>query len=104
MGKTKTNPHTPTSTWIMGFWILLSLMSFSAIAQPPQQLPQPNLPPGFYPRPQQVPAPVPAPIAPATPPANSPATTVPSPRPSGQPTVYGGLSLNNASLTEVIDL
>ncbi|HYL35123.1 MAG TPA: type II secretion system secretin GspD [Bryobacteraceae bacterium] len=50
--------------------------------QPPQQ-----------PQPQQQPQQQPAPAQPA-----------PPPPPSGPPTVFGGLSLNNVSLTEVIDL
>ena len=37
-------------------------------------------------------------------PANQPAQAPRAAAPSGPPTVYGGLSLNNASLTEVIDL
>lgn len=41
---------------------------------------------------------------PATSPANSQANSPPAQARSGPPTVYGGLALNNASLTEVIDL
>ncbi len=102
---------------------LVPALSISVIlAQQPQPAPQtppaqqprppaapPTLPPGFYPRPadpqqqqQQQPPPAAtpgqaAPANPQTPASTAPATTAP-------PTVYGGLSLNNASLTEVIDL
>ncbi|MDQ2949227.1 MAG: hypothetical protein M3Y27_25365, partial [Acidobacteriota bacterium] len=93
-----------------------------------QQRPQSNTPPpGFFPVPlppqappqqpaQQAPAkpnPAPGTQSPATPnpaapnpaTAANPQATTPEPAaPSGAPTVYGGLSLNNASLTEVIDL
>ncbi len=71
--------------------------------QQPQQRPQPRiLPvvPGFSPNPfpsqSRNPNDNPAPAAPNR--AATPAA------PAGPPTVYGGLSLNNASLTEVIDL
>jgi len=67
---------------------------------PPPQAP----PPGMYQRPlvtDQQPKPQPQPAQTTNP------TTTPAPattQPSRPPTVYGGLSLNNASLTEVIDL
>jgi general secretion pathway protein D len=82
--------------------------------QPQQQPPPPPFgpiifPPGFAPRPlptpppQQQPAQAPTPTAqspnqPATPQATAPA------QPPAPATAFGGLSLNNASLTEVIDL
>jgi general secretion pathway protein D len=78
--------------------------------QPPPNIPQPALPPGFsvipLPPPQNPPARTPNAAAPANPqagqaPANAPAQPA---QPATPPTVYGGLSLNNASLTEVIDL
>jgi len=81
------------------------LMSAQAQDQPqnPQQLPPlrqgplirvRQAPPGQQPpQPAQQPAP----------PGTAPQATAPA-RPAGPPTVYGGLSLNNASLTEVIDL
>ena len=75
-----------------------------AVAQQPQQ--PPVVPPGFGPRavpaPQQTPPPAvpaqqtPAQAAPQQPPAPVPATLPPSPT--------GGLNLQNASLTEVIDI
>src|SRR6059058_143823 len=80
-----------------------------------QQAPAP--PPGFGPRvgaaPVQGPQPAPAKPAPATPgqtpaaqaPAGqTPAAQVPAAAPpAGPATVYGGVSLQNASLTEVIE-
>jgi len=81
---------------------LAALLAGAAVAQQPltpQNTAQPPLgtPPGFI-----IPA-APRPAlaqAPAT-----PAPGAPSQRPpSGPPTVFGGLSLNNVSLTEVIDL
>ena len=102
--------------WLNGALFVAVITGF-ALAQPPAPQPAPgappNLPPGFYPRPaetppQQAPAQPATPVqpaapgqqAPGNPPATAPATTVVQ----GNPTVYGGLALNNASLTEVIDL
>jgi general secretion pathway protein D len=85
---------------LAAFWITPALPQEQ---QPPPA--QPNLPvfPGFQvrpfpqgtdPRQQQTPA-----VNPQT-----PATPTRPAAPATAPTVYGGLSLNNASLTEVIDL
>src|SRR6202051_2207824 len=90
-----------------------------ALAQPPPAQPPPsappNLPPGFYPRASE-PAPPQQPAQPASPAqaapgqaspgqAAAPPTPAPTPAsPAGTPTVYGGLALNNVSLTEVIDV
>ena len=66
---------------------------------------QPIVPPGFnVPPPQGVPAPqqAPPPQPPGPTPAAQPAAQPPPP--STPPTSYGGLSLNNASLTEVVDM
>ena len=90
--------------WSYGLAIAAVLV-FPALAQQPQD-PQPAIIPGM-PRPQpQFPPLVQAPAAPATPQAagQPPAGPPPAQPPPGPPTVYGGLSLNNASLTEVIDL
>src|SRR5437764_2401636 len=38
------------------------------------------------------------------PPPNAAAQAAPQQAPSGPPTVYGGITFNNASLTEVIDM
>jgi general secretion pathway protein D len=74
---------------------------------------QPVLPPGFSvpnPNPLQQATPPPQPAAPRpqqpgqpTPTAQTPSTP-PNPALSTPPTAYGGLALNNASLTEVLDL
>jgi len=65
-------------------------------------------PPGFFPRPlppAQQPQQQPNPANPQAPGTAAPTTTAPAqPTPTGPPTTYGGLSLNNASLPEVIDL
>lgn len=94
----------------------LAVLALSAMLvgqQPPPTAPRPALPPGFG-------SPLPLPLPPAqTPPvqtlppiagqpvpapgaATAPGAT-PAPAAAGTPTVYGGLSLNNVSLTEVID-
>ncbi|HUA17954.1 MAG TPA: hypothetical protein VMB25_04360, partial [Bryobacteraceae bacterium] len=65
---------------------------------PGQQGQQPTSLPGMPRSPQ---APQPAAQAPASP--QTPSSTAPA-TPAGPPTVFGGLSLNNVSLTEVIDL
>ena len=87
---------------------------FFPVPLPPQAAPQqpatqltpakPNPAPGTQSPATANPAkPNPATPTPAT--AGNPQATTPEPAaPSGAPTVYGGLSLNNASLTEVIDL
>jgi len=69
--------------------------------------PSPAAPPGFYPRPLNPEPPPQQPQAqPAAPgqPVNPQPPAGTTPVAQGPPTVYGGLSLNNASLTEVIDL
>lgn len=95
------------------FWFcslaLLAVLLRPALAQDPQQVPPPKpgpVFPGLMPRPLP-PEPAQIPQQQAPPVANPPSsTTVPAQTraPSAPPTVYGGLSLNNASLTEVIDL
>lgn len=120
-------------SWLFGLAVGAALLT-PALGQAPQPAPQPIVPapvvPGLMPVPFPTPAqqtpgpanparlPVPAnpapaqrPTAPAqnaapnpaqaTPPAAPPQTPAASATP---PTVYGGLALNNASLTEVIDL
>ena len=88
---------------------LVAALAGTVMAQQPAQPPAPSLaaPPGFYPRPlNPEPPPQQPPAQPAAPgqPANPPAPAGTTPVAPGPPTVYGGLSLNNASLTEVIDL
>jgi general secretion pathway protein D len=91
--------------WFCSLGLPVALLGPALAQEPPPQpprngpvfpglMPQP-FPPGADPRrPQQAPAANPqAPTTPAQPPA-----------PTTPPTVYGGLALNNASLTEVIDL
>lgn len=75
----------------------IAFVAVSLIAQPPPPAPAPAVP-AAQPAPQAPAAPqaAPAPQAPAAPQATTPQQP--------PPTVYGGLSLNNASLTEVIDL
>jgi general secretion pathway protein D len=102
-----------SKAFVVGALIGMALAQQPPAAQPPPG-PPPNLPPGFNQRvnepvPQQQPPPAAAPAqaAPGQPaPPGQPATTpqAPAPVPTGSPTVYGGLALNNASLTEVIDL
>src|SRR5579863_466396 len=61
--------------------------------------------PGFSPLPPRQLAPTPANPGPPAPPSQAqPPATRPIAPPAGPPTIYGGLALNNASLTEVIDL
>src|SRR5580698_9136266 len=106
--------------WFRGIPLAAGLLLWPVLAlsqdAPPQQLPTPRFPvvPGMSPRPftprelQQMQQGNPAnPANPATPAANPANPAAQPPRattPAGPPTVYGGLSLNNASLTEVIDL
>lgn len=91
------------------YWLCVVGMAAVLVKQASPQdpaLPQaaPPRPPGagqpVFPNFAPLQQPVPPPVTPATP---VPAQTAPAP-PAGPPTVYGGLSLNNASLTEVIDL
>lgn len=80
-------------------------LAATALAQNPnpQQAPSPVQPSvQDLLRPQQPQAP--AQPAPAPPPGQPQATTPQPAPPAGPPTVFGGLSLNNVSLTEVIDL
>ena len=78
----------------------VAVMSLLASCIFAQQQPTPPPPPGFFPRPMP---PEPQQQNPPAQTPGAPAATAPQ-QPTGQPTVYGGLSLNNASLTEVIDL
>jgi general secretion pathway protein D len=92
--------------WLRGAGVCLVLwaQAFAQQPQPPQNGPGAVFP-GFRPLPTPQAAPVPNPATPATPQQPQPAGARPAPPPpSGPPTVYGGLALNNASLTEVIDL
>ncbi len=94
-------------------WVRGALAAAAAVTlvcgQPP---PQTNVPPGFFPRPmpQQPGAPTPPKPDPAKPgatPATGAAPGAPQSTAAAQsavPTSFGGLSLSNASLTEVIDL
>ena len=94
-----------TTSWFCAGMTLLLAATLSG------QL-RPALPPGFSPGaplPPSSQAPPPQAQQPAptqgTPAGQTPAAATPAaPAPQGPPTTYGGLSLNNASLTEVIDL
>lgn len=85
---------------------LVAAMGLSSLAQQPQNpptIPTPINPPMPFPPgtdPSQQAPPAPNPQAQG---AQPPTPTQPQ-RPSSPPTIYGGLALNNASLTEVIDL
>jgi general secretion pathway protein D len=89
-------------------WFRVALIAIAAatLVWPQQPPPVNNVPPGFFPRPMpQQPAapqpPKPDAAKPGVPPA-APQTTTPAQ--TSTPTSFGGLSLSNASLTEVIDL
>jgi general secretion pathway protein D len=93
------------------FWrcslALPALLLQPVLAQEQPQLPPPQRQGPVFPG--LMPLPMPAQPAQApqrqAPNATTPAATTPAaPARSGPPTVYGGLALNNASLTEVIDL
>jgi general secretion pathway protein D len=74
------------------------------MAQEPQPPPPPRQGPVF---PGLMPIPFPPDVVPVPPAAQAPVpsqTPPPTRAPATPPTVYGGLALNNASLTEVIDL
>lgn len=98
-----------TPEWCRSVVIGVLLVSLLAAQQ------NPVYPPGFTPRPmpptpqqQQQMQTQPPPAQPAGQPATqqTPGSQTPAQQatPSGPPTVYGGMTLNNASLTEVIDL
>jgi general secretion pathway protein D len=96
------------NNWIRS--VLIAIVAASLVwAQPP---PQTNVPPGFFPRPlppqpAAPQAPKPEPPKPGAPPATGAAPGTPqttTPAQTSAPTSFGGLSLSNASLTEVIDL
>jgi general secretion pathway protein D len=82
---------------------LPAIMLRPALAQEPQQTPPPRQGPVF---PGLMPLPLPAQQQPAVAPPQqqAPPSQPPAPIRSTPPTVYGGLNLNNVSLTEVIDL
>lgn len=90
-----------------GLWFCVAGLAVvllgSARAQQPAPRPQ-NGPgqvfPGFNPVSPPTPAAQPAPANPQQPAGTTPTQAAPT----GPPTIYGGLALNNASLTEVIDL
>lgn len=89
--------------WFLGLVLPAALLG-PALAQEPQPTPPPRpspVFPGFNPVPSVSPAPPPQQAAPQQ--SVNPTDGRPSPA-AGTPTVYGGLALNNASLTEVIDL
>ena len=93
--------------WFLGLVLPAALLGPALLgparAQEPQPAPPPRQGPVF---PGLMPIPLPPQAAPA-PQQQAPATTQtppPTRAPATPPTVYGGLSLNNASLTEVIDL
>jgi general secretion pathway protein D len=88
--------------WLCATGIAAALWT-PAFAQPsPQNGPGPIYPGFNAPPPRQVPNPNPNQAAPNS---QQPSGTRPAQASrNGPPTVYGGLSLNNASLTEVIDL
>jgi general secretion pathway protein D len=79
--------------------VALSTQVYAQQAPNPNSVPGPVFP-GFSPLQRPQPAPAANPGAPAGP--QQPQST--GTRAPGPPTVYGGLALNNASLTEVIDL
>src|SRR5579872_2452652 len=89
--------------WLRGGWTLAG-MALLALAQQPVR--PPVTPPGFggvaTPA-QQPPAQQPAAQAPGAQPGAAPPATQPA-KPAAPTTVYGGLTLQNASLTEVIDM
>ncbi len=93
----------PSNHWRRGSIAALVLAGFLSAQNPT------IYPPGFFPQPlPPAPQPPPAQTTPAKP-APAPAQAQPAPaQPAapGQPapTVYGGITLNNASLTEVIDM
>jgi len=87
--------------------LTLIAIAVATLAWPQQPPPNTQVPPGFFPRP--LPQQPPAPQAPKSDPAKpgAPATAAPqstTPAQTSAPTSFGGLSLSNASLTEVIDL
>jgi general secretion pathway protein D len=95
-------------SWLQKAFLVAALAG-TVMAQQPAQPPAPSpaAPPGFYPRPLNPEPPPQLPQAqPAAPgqPVNPQPPAGTTPVAQGPPTVYGGLSLNNASLTEVIDL
>ncbi len=106
------NKRSRRNNWIRS--VLIAIVAATLVW--PQPPPNTQVPPGFFPRPMppqpaapQPPKPEPAkPGAPGTPPAapgtapGTPQTTAPAQ--TSAPTSFGGLSLSNASLTEVIDL
>ena len=89
-------------------WAVGVAVALFGTAQAQQPAPPPGAGPGRV-FPGFNPAPTPGAAQPQPTPANpqqqTPGTTAAQPpRPTGPPTVYGGLTLSNASLTEVIDL
>jgi general secretion pathway protein D len=84
-----------------------ALLAGAVMAQQPpaqQNTPPPfGTPPGFFIPSPQPPPQAPSPVAPAAGAQAQPGNAAQPPAP-GAPTVFGGLSLNNVSLTEVIDL
>jgi general secretion pathway protein D len=91
--------------WICSIVLPVAILGPALAQQPPQPPPQrqPPLIPGIT----ALPGPIQSPAQQARPPANpqaTPAAAPPVQTRSTTPTVYGGLALNNASLTEVIDL
>lgn len=90
-----------------GLWFCVAGLAvvLAGGAQAQQQAPPPGAGPGpvfpgFNPVSPVTPAAQAAPASPQQPGGTTPAQAAPA----GPPTIYGGLALNNASLTEVIDL
>jgi general secretion pathway protein D len=99
--------------------VVAALIAGIAVAQQPPprfQFPIPGNQPAQPVNPPAQPPAAPRPTTPAAPatatpqpsttaaPGQAPTSTAPAQPPAAGPTTYGGLSLNNASLTEVIDL
>ncbi len=102
--------------WYCSAWLAVTLsgVAFAQPATPNRRPPgntnaQPVRPPGNTnnqpPKPTVLSGPQPVQTAPGqtNPQASTPAAAQP-PAPTGPPTTYGGISFNNASLTEVIDM
>ena len=91
------------NAWSRKTWLREALvwMLAAGLAAAQQQV---AVPPGFSPRPAGPQVPIPPPPQRTPSPADVPPPAQAQQRPTGTGTTYGGLTLNNASLTEVIDL
>jgi general secretion pathway protein D len=92
--------HAPWGPWLCRL-ALPALLLQAVLAQEPQAQPPPKAGPVY---PGLMPLPMPPQPARAAQQQAPPATTPAAQTRPTQPTIYGGLALNNASLTEVIDL